>query len=104
MKNYFIFNKEDNEIVGNPLGYKTYERAINDAYNLIGDKCQYYVSRNELSIKEKLYYDEFNIGAIKYKYNDSKWKKFIGDPYIKEHFNIIKREFKIVFTDNKNNN
>lgn len=39
MEAYFIFNKEYNQIVGNPLGYKTYEQAINDAYNLIGDKC-----------------------------------------------------------------
>lgn len=99
MEAYFIFNKEDNKVVGNPLGYKTYGQAINNVYNLIGDKCRYYLTREELSTEEKLYYDKFDIGSIKYKYNDSKWKKFIGEPYVKEHFNIIKRTFKVVFTD-----
>ena len=26
-------------------------------------------------------------------------EKFIGEPYVKEHFNIIKHTFKVVFTD-----
>ncbi len=99
MEAYFIFDKKDNKILGNHLGYKTYRQAINAAYDLIGSKCKYYITREELSFEEKLYYDKYSVGAIKYKYNDSKWKKFIGDPYIKEHFNIINRKFKIVFTD-----
>ena len=99
MEAYFIISKKDCKIIGNQLGYKSYGLALNDAYNLIGSKCQYYLTIEELSNYEKLYYDKCDNGSIKYKYNDSKWRKFIGDPYIEQNYSIIKRKFKIEFTD-----
>lgn len=97
---YFIFKKENNKIIGNPLGYKTYGQAVNDIYNIISDKYKYFLSTpSEIENSNLLYYDKVNNGYIKYRFNNSKWIKHCGEPYLKEHYNIVKKEFKIVFTD-----
>lgn len=100
MEAYFVFDRETNDIIGNPLGYKTYGQAINDIYDLISGKYKYFLSSpSEVESDVLLYYDKVNNGFIKYRFNNSKWTKYVGEPYVKEHYNIVKKEFKIVFTD-----
>lgn len=100
MEAYFIFKKEDGSIIGNPVGYKTYWHAINDIYDTISGRYKYFLATpSEIKTSNLLYYDKVNNGYIKYKFNNAKWIKYAGYPYVKEHCNIIKKEFKIVFTD-----
>ena len=37
MEAYFIFDKNTKELVGNSLGYKTLEQAVNDIYEMFCD-------------------------------------------------------------------
>lgn len=100
MKAYFIFNKKDNSIIGNHFGYKTYEQAINDIYDIIGGKYKYFLSSpSEVKSDDLIYYDKVNNDYIKFRFSNSKWIKYFGESYVKEHYNIIKKEFKIIFTD-----
>lgn len=98
MEAYFIFDKNTKELVGNSLGYKTLEQAVNDIYEMFCGKYRYFLTTpSDIENSNLLYYNKINEGPIKYKFNESKWVKLVGEPFVKENFDILKRNFKIEF-------
>lgn len=101
MKAFFIFR--DSELIGNPIGYTTKDEAL---ISLIGcidwHKCRENYSHfyNQEDIPEEykingLYKETFDKrGWI---INNENWSRTIWMPYVNEHYNIIEKEFDIVF-------
>lgn len=103
MKNYFIFKKEDNTIVGNHFGYFTKEAAVDDfkLYYFRDLNIPYFLV-NKPTNEQSIYYTKLKLD--KWKFDFDKWTEHIFNPFFESNYKVIKREFKIVFTDNKNNN
>ena len=102
---YFIFDKETNKVVGNHLGYFTKDAAVDDfKFHYFRDLNIPYFLVNKPTNEQSIYYSKLKTKLDKWKIDFDKWTEHIFNPFFESNYKVIKREFKIVFTDNKNNN
>lgn len=103
MKAFFIYR--DGVLTGNPIGYTTENGAIK---SLVGcedwHKCRnnyrHFYSNEDMPEEYKtngLYKEMFDKSG--WLLNNGKWSKVIWTPYLKEHYNIVEKEFDIVFKE-----
>ena len=103
MKAFFIFR--DGELFGNPIGYTT-EKGARKA--LVGcedwhrELDRYYIGNGETEVPQ----ESIDMGFYKwgkyvncYLFDREVWSRKIWTPYVKEHYQIIEKEFDIVFKD-----
>lgn len=100
MEAYFVFDRETNNIIGDPLGYFTEQSALENT------KLSYFKSLNipyflfSTPSEERLvYYTKLNTRIDTWKFDFDKWTEKIFNPLLKTKYKIVKRKFKIVFTD-----
>lgn len=101
MKAFFIF--KDGKLVGNPIGYTTKQGAQK---SLVGceDWHKLLAPYSKCDAKEEIPQEMIDSGMFS-RYRDSwlldreKWTRKIWTPYLKEHYEIVEKEFDIVFKD-----
>ena len=97
---YFIFKKENNKIVGNHFGYFTKEAAVDDfKLHYFRDLNIPYFLVNKPTNEQSIYYTKLKTKLDKWKFDFDKWTEHIFNPFFESNYKVIKREFKIVFTD-----
>ena len=100
MKAFFIF--KDGEVVGSQIGYTTEKGAI---ISLIGSKewheqlSKYYKGNGNINESDLNEFYEFKPNINAYLFNQVKWSNKIWKPFVKENFEIIEKEFNIVFIE-----
>ena len=100
MKAYFVFSKKDNSIIGNHFGYFTKEAAVNDfKLHYFRDLNIPYFLVNKPTNEQSTYYTKLKTKLDKWKFDFDKWTEHIFNPFFESNYKVIKREFKIVFTD-----
>ena len=100
MKAFFIF--KDGKVVGSQIGYTTEKGAIN---SLVGSKewheqlSKYNKGNGNINESDLNEFYEFNPNINAYLFNRTKWSKKIWQQFVKENFEIIEKEFNIVFVE-----
>ena len=103
MKAFFIY--KDGELVGNPIGYTT----KNGALKSLVDTTDWYKCKdpyNHFYLNEDMP-EEYKTNGLYEQTHDKRgwlfkrenWSRKIWTPYVKEHYNIVEKEFEIVFKD-----
>ena len=118
MKKWFVM--KDGEVVGNPLGYKTeksakkYIRECHDNFNKWEEYSQ--VTYGKYNGAEDIPEELKESGIFVYQYSMPSfmghtptiggwfvsypaWEKNVWKPYVKEHYEVRERNYRIVFDD-----
>ena len=103
MKAFFIF--KDGKLIGSPIGYTTPKGAEK---SLVGceDWHRLHDQYAKYNAKENLSQELIDSGLFSRSYNGKtwlfereKWSRKIWHPYMKKHYDIVEKEFDVVFKD-----
>lgn len=106
MKAWFIF--KDGNIIGYPVGYTTKKRAFKslektDDWKKLREDYPDFISNENITNKQKNSGCYINTGTG-YFFNSKVWNEKIWEPFVQENYQIVEKEFDIVFKEDNNNN
>lgn len=104
MKAWFIF--KDGKLIGYPVGYASKKRALNslkktDDWTKLREDYPDFISNENISNKQKNSGFYINIGTG-YIFNNKVWYEKIWEPFVQENYQIVEKEFDIVFKEDNN--
>lgn len=105
MKAWFIF--KDGNMIGYPVGYTTKKRAFKslektDDWKKLREDYPEFISNENISNTQKNSGCYINIGTG-YVFNSKVWNEKIWEPFVQENYQIVEKEFDIVFKEDNNN-
>ncbi len=103
MKAFFIF--KNNEVFGSPIGYTTEKGAIKsligcDDWHNLRKNYKHYMSNDEITdeMKSNGFYKKTS-DSSGWLLNNAIWTNKVWKPFVKENYEIIEKEFEILFKD-----
>ena len=105
MKAWFIF--KDGNMIGYPVGYTTKKRAFKslektDDWKKLREDYPDFILNEDISNTQKNSGCYINIGTG-YVFNSKVWNEKIWEPFVQENYQIVEKEFDIVFKEDNNN-
>ena len=104
MKAWFIF--KDGNLIGYPVGYATKKRAFKslektDDWKKLREDYPVFILYENISNTQKNSGCYINTGTG-YFFNSKVWNEKIWEPFVQENYQIVEKEFDIVFKEDNN--